>query len=86
VSVVKRGKCRGCGAEIIWIKTSAGKSMPCDPEPVPYWQKPKAPGKIVTPNGEILSCEFEGNLSNATGLGYISHFSTCPKAEYFKKK
>jgi hypothetical protein len=59
--------------------------MPCNPIPVPYWEKPKAPGKVVTPNGQTLSCEFEGNLSDATGIGYISHFSTCPKAKCFKK-
>lgn len=25
-------KCKSCGAEIIWKKTSRGKAMPCDPE------------------------------------------------------
>ena len=78
-------KCKGCGAEIIWIKTNTGKSMPCDPAMVTYWEKPKALGKVVTPNGEILSCVFEGELEKATGAGYISHFSTCPKADRFKK-
>lgn len=78
-------KCRGCGAEIIWIKTPAGKSMPCDSEPVPYWQKAGASGKVVTPNGEVISCEFSGELSRATGRGYIPHWSTCPAAGSFKK-
>ena len=27
-------KCRGCQAEIIWIKTTGGKNMPCDPEKI----------------------------------------------------
>jgi hypothetical protein len=78
-------KCRGCGADIIWIKTPGGKSMPCDPIPVMYWEKAKAPGKVVTPNGEIKNCVFEGDLDKATGVGYISHFSTCPQADRFKK-
>lgn len=78
-------KCRGCGADIIWIKTPGGKSMPCNPIPVTYWEKPKAQGKVVTPNGKVLSCEFKGDPQNATGIGYISHFSTCPKAVRFKK-
>ena len=26
--------CRGCGASIEWIRTTAGRSMPVDPEPV----------------------------------------------------
>lgn len=80
-----RNKCRGCGESIVWIKTPAGKSMPCDSTPVTYWAKPKAAGKVVTPNGEVVSCEFEGDLHTATGIGYISHFSTCPQATKFKR-
>ena len=45
-----------------------------------------AAGKVVTPNGEVYSCVFEGNLSQATGLGYISHFTTCPNADKHRKK
>ena len=26
--------CKGCGRQIDWIRTAAGKSMPIDPEPV----------------------------------------------------
>jgi len=79
-------KCKGCGTEIIWIRMPGGKSMPCDPEQVVYWEKPKAKGKVVTPNGEVLSCEFSGDLQKATGVGYVSHWSTCPKASQFKRK
>ena len=43
--------CRSCGASMIWIKTTAGKSMPCDPGLTPYWERPRAAGKVVTPNG-----------------------------------
>ena len=28
-------RCKGCGAEIFWIKTISGKSMPVDEKPVP---------------------------------------------------
>ena len=24
--------CRGCGKQIIWMRTAEGKAMPCDPE------------------------------------------------------
>lgn len=27
--------CRGCGREIDWIRTVAGKNMPADPAPFP---------------------------------------------------
>lgn len=72
--------CKGCGAKIIWI----GK-MPCDPERVPYWAKEKAKGKVVTPNGEVLSCEFSGDPQKATGVGFVPHWSTCPRAGEFRK-
>lgn len=79
-------RCKGCGADIIWIQTLGGKSIPCDPQPVTYWEKAKAPGKVVTPHGEVLSCVFEGDPDKATGIGYISHWSTCPCAERFRRK
>ena len=79
-------KCKGCGAEIIFIGTAGGKSIPCDPEQVMYWVKPKAKGKVVTPNGEVISCEFSGESDKATGLGFVSHWSTCPEAGRFRRK
>ena len=83
--MMNRGRCRGCGADIVWIRTLGGKSMPCDAKVVTYWAKDKAEGKVVTPNGEVISCEFSGDLEKATGVGYLSHFSTCPTASQFKR-
>lgn len=82
---MRRGKCRGCGASIVWIQTSAGRSMPCDAEPVSYREKAGAPGKIVTPNGMVLSCELDVQPEEATGVGYVSHFATCPQAGKFRR-
>lgn len=43
--------------------------------------------KIVTPNGEVLSGELVGaGTQDATGVGYISHFATCPNATSHRKK
>lgn len=81
-----RGICRGCGAEILWIQTPGGKSMPCDPEQVTYWEKSDAAGKIVTPNGQVISCVFGGDPAKAIGIGYVSHFSTCPDAGKFRRE
>lgn len=78
-------KCKGCGATIVFIMSAGGKVIPCDPEQVMYWKKPKAHNKIVTPNGEVLSCEYHGPFGEQTGVGYIPHFATCPNAEDFKK-
>ena len=65
---------------------AAGKSMPCDAEPVLYKAREGAAGKIVTPNGEVLSCDLDVGPDEATGIGYISHFVTCPQAEQFRRK
>lgn len=80
------GKCKGCGREIIWIMTRSGKAMPCDPELVPYWESPKAKQKIVTRQGDLVSCETEPRSEKETGTGYIPHWSTCPVAVQFKRK
>lgn len=82
---MRSGKCRGCGARIVWIKTIGGKAMPCDADPVAYKEKAGAPGKIVTPSGEVLSCDLDVLSKEATGIGYVSHFSTCPQAQRFRR-
>lgn len=78
-------KCKGCGAPIVWIPTLGGKSMPCDAKQVIYKERKGAKGKIVTPNGEVLSAEPTNDLGAATGIGYVPHWATCPKAKDFKK-
>lgn len=78
--------CRGCGAEIIFIKTANGKAIPCDPGTVTYWERKGAKDKIVTPNGEVISCDYEGKVGKETGVGYIPHWATCPEADRFRKK
>lgn len=77
--------CKGCGKKIIWIKTSRGKSMPCDPKQVMYWETSKGHYRIVTPNGEVIACELNGDVDRATGIGYIPHWGTCPKCKDFKR-
>lgn len=78
--------CRGCGAAIIWIRTPGGKSIPCDPEQVLYRSKKEGGIKIVTPNGEVLSAKLESIPNEADGIGYVSHFATCPEAGRFRKR
>ena len=77
-------RCKACGAQIRWIRTKSGKSMPCDPQPVPYWQRPKARGKVVTPGGDVISCVFMGELKSSNGVGYVPHWATCTKADLFR--
>ena len=60
--------------------------MPCNPGAVPFWARTGAPGKVVTPLGKVVSCDFTGERDQVSGFGYVSHFSTCPKAKKFKRK
>ena len=79
-------KCRGCGADIIFIKTQTGKHIPCEPALLPYWQRKGAKNKIVTPNGEVISCDYAGEAGKETGIGYMPHWAMCPKADQFRIK
>ena len=83
---MNRTTCRACGAPIGFIKTVGGKTIPVNPEEVPYWQQAGGASKIVTPNGEVVSAVLEGDPQKATGIGYISHFATCPQSKRFQKK
>lgn len=78
--------CKACGKPIVWIRTIKGKSMPCDSEPVAYIETPKGKEKIVTRNGEVISCTFDAEPEKMTGIGYIPHWSTCPQANGFRKR
>lgn len=82
---MNKATCRGCGAPIVWIKTKAGKSMPCDPSPVYYKVTPGAKEKVVTLHGEVISAEIVP-ATEATDAGYRPHWATCPKADHFKGK
>lgn len=61
--------------------------MPCNPEMITYKIKQGGKEKIVTPNGEVHSAEIvESGTPDTTGIGYISHFATCPNANRHRKK
>ena len=67
---MRASTCKGCGAAIVWIRTPGGKSMPCDATPRYYIEKPRSGSKkIVTPNGEVISCEYTEDPHKATGTG-----------------
>ena len=77
---------KSCGAEIVWMKTKNGNDMPCDPALVPFWAKFKAKGKVVTLEGDVVSCEFDGDPDDITNVGRIPHWATCPFAKQHKRK
>lgn len=71
-------KCKGCGAEIFWVKTMKGKSMPVD---LAEWSWSESDGNItlVTGDGRIITKPKAGDS------GYLPHWASCPKAKTFKK-
>lgn len=82
------GRCRSCGRQILWIKTTAGKNMPVDTTYIDYKlpkEGEKATEKIVTPTGEVISAN-RSDGDNADGYGYISHFATCPNAAQHRRR
>lgn len=82
---MNKATCRGCGARIVWIKTPAGKAMPCDPSPVYYKADPEGKDRIVTTRGEVVACTITTG-ADATDAGYRPHWATCPQAGHFKKE
>lgn len=79
--------CRSCGRQIIWIRTKAGKNMPCDTTLINYKLDGNATDNIVTENGNVIRCNARDiSPEEADGTGYISHFATCPNAARHRKR
>ena len=74
------GTCKGCGVQVLWIQTTAGNWMPCNPEAV-FFTPGGGPETFVTPRGKVE----RGKRSRGGQCGYISHFATCPESKRFRK-
>ena len=80
-------KCRSCGSNIIWVRMTSGKNMPCDWKPIHY--KPACPDEegqivtLITPGGKVVHGIPEWTSDN---FGYTSHFATCPNAEEHRRR
>lgn len=83
---IKVTACRSCGAPIVFIKTKAGKSMPCNAAPIPYRAKAGGDLKIVTEEGDVVCCERLTDKTKGSGWGYVPHWATCNAPDSFRKK
>lgn len=83
---VNTGTCKSCGKQILWIRTRTGRSMPCDTKPVNYRIKHGGDTKLVTPAGDVISCEAVKDPAEAQGWGYVPHWSTCDAPDKFKRR
>ncbi len=77
--------CRACGAEIMFIKTTAGKTTPVDAKAVFYIPDPKGKNLYVLPDGTTERGWTVPVQGDAAKIGYVSHFATCPEADKFRK-
>lgn len=78
--------CKACGASIIWIKSTAGKAIPCNSDPVYYKRTKRSSAKVVLPNGEVITAQIIQDSTYAEGYGYIPHWSTCTNPNQFRKE
>lgn len=76
-------RCKSCGAEIIWIKTAAGKSMPCDAKKISFRVDLQGDLVLLCPNGRVARGVFDPGSDK---IGYTSHFATCPNATRHRQK
>lgn len=80
-------ECKKCGAKILWVATTGGKWMPCDPKPIEYHagSTPDFEDVIVTDEGEVVRCTFDFQC-DPDGRGFLPHWASCPYAEEFRRK
>ena len=85
---LKKGICRGCGAEVVWIRTNDGHKMPVDTEPV--WVKLKMGGyPFFYLDGSCVHGTKAGDADDDPDSNFVeayeSHFATCPQAGNFRQ-
>ena len=83
--MMKTSFCRACGAEIGFIKTVAGKTIPVDAECVTFSPNEKGPCLFVMLDGTLKRGFKTINELPDSEFGYVSHFATCPEADKFRK-
>lgn len=79
---MKTTECRGCGQQIAFIQTKAGKWLPIDPEAV-HANDCNEGDKLVGDDGVLFTVTAESDESD--DYGYVPHWVTCPKADEFRK-
>ena len=84
-------RCRGCGAEVLWIRTAANRrKTPVDAEPVSILQGTggdtfiRKDGSILFGRkiGDAWDDDPDANVIEA----YESHFATCPMGGQFRNR
>ena len=83
IRLVQTSKCRGCGADIGFIKMQKSTTMPVDVDGVFFTpDEYEGPETFVTIDGRVVRGV---RRKNGSVYGFISHFATCPAAHEFRK-
>lgn len=79
--------CRGCGAPIDWIRTTSGRNMPVNPEPV-FVIEGGGRDSFVTDEGEVITGRIARPEEERRDLpvAFVPHWGTCPNAGDFRRK
>lgn len=77
-------RCRTCRAPVRWESTTAGKTIPLDPEPVA-----KGNIDVVWIGGEEVAVVLGNDDAMAAQAAghklFVSHFATCPNASEHRR-
>lgn len=84
--VLRKTSCKSCGAKIKFIRNRAGRWIPVDDYPVTYKADYNGKDRLVTADGDVIACKSGVDTSEATGIGYVSHFATCPNAATHRRR
>ena len=78
-------KCRGCGAEILMIKTRRGTTLPVDLEIVEFVPDLAGKNLYVMESGNVFKGSEPMEGDKDIHSGYISHSATCGNRAGFRK-
>lgn len=76
--------CRSCNKPIRWLELKSGKKMPVDPDPFELWEA-EVGDTVVTASGDVVKFDPVKHAGDDREV-YVSHFSTCPQADSWRKK
>ena len=86
MSAIPTVACRQCGRQIAWVRTTAGKPMPIDPE-----TNERGNVLVLFNNGVLVASvltksEMDDLESRPPGMPFLPHFATCPEWPGNKRK
>ena len=81
--LTNKGKCRSCGAALMWIDTEAGRRMPVNPGPV-YYHVTERGESFINARGVTQKGVRCVSTSPGARVGFKTHWQSCPGANNFR--